>query len=145
GREPCVPVSWGDVATAFYSTGVENITVYIRRTTLLRSADVVQRLFGRLLRTPFAQRALAAVVHSLPEGPSPSQRARHRSIVWAHAVDSLGRPMRALLSTPDPYEFTASSALEIAWRIGLLRTPLGLVTPSQAFGADFVIGLPGCV
>jgi len=32
GDEPCVPVSWGDVATAFYSTGAGNITVYFRRT-----------------------------------------------------------------------------------------------------------------
>lgn len=34
GDEPCVPVSWGDVATAFHSTGVRNITVYFRRTKL---------------------------------------------------------------------------------------------------------------
>src|SRR5262249_6060094 len=40
GNEPCVPVSWGDVATAFHSTGVGNITVYFGRTKLLLSAEI---------------------------------------------------------------------------------------------------------
>ncbi len=43
GAEPCVPVSWGDVATAFHSPGVGNITVYFRRTKLFRSADSGRR------------------------------------------------------------------------------------------------------
>jgi hypothetical protein len=43
-----------------------------------------------------------------------------------------------------PYDFAANSALEIASRIDSLAVPLGLVTPFQAFGADFVLNLPGC-
>jgi hypothetical protein len=38
----------------------------------------------------------------------------------------------------------ACSALEIARRIISLPRALGLVTPSWAFGADFVLSLPGC-
>jgi hypothetical protein len=38
----------------------------------------------------------------------------------------------------------ANSALEIASRISHLQDPLGLVTPFQAFGADFVLSLPEC-
>jgi short subunit dehydrogenase-like uncharacterized protein len=144
GGEPCVPVSWGDVATAFYSTGVADITVYFQRTTLLRSADVLGRLFKPLLASRFGQKGLAAIVYSLPEGPSQAERFGHRATVWAEAIDSLGRSARAGLSTPDAYDFTANSALEISSRIGALPVPLGLVTPSQGFGADFVLSLPGC-
>jgi hypothetical protein len=43
-----------------------------------------------------------------------------------------------------PYDFTANSALEISSRISSLPAGLGLVTPSLAFGADFVLSLPGC-
>jgi len=60
------------------------------------------------------------------------------------AMDALGRSSKAILSTPDPYDFTANSALEIASRVTALPVPLGLVTPSQAFGPDFVLSLPGC-
>ena len=144
GDEPCVPVSWGDVATAFHSTGVGNITVYFRRTKLLRSADILGKLFGPLLRSRIGQRGLAAIVRSLPEGPSQAERIGHRGTIWAEAIDGSGRSSKATLSTPDGYDFAANSALEISSRISSLPAALGLVTPSQAFGADFVLSLPGC-
>jgi short subunit dehydrogenase-like uncharacterized protein len=144
GDEPCVPVSWGDVATAFHSTGVGNITVYFRRTKLLRSADTLGKLFGPLLRSRIGQRGLAAIVRGFPEGPSQAERNGHRGTIWAEAIDRSGKSARASLSTHDPYDFTANSALEISSRISSLPVALGLVTPVQAFGPDFVLSLPGC-
>src|SRR5215470_8291065 len=144
GDEPCVPVSWGDVATAFRSTSVGDITVYFRRTKLLHSADILGKLLGPLLRSRFGQRGLTAMVRSFPEGPTQAERNRNRSTIWAQAIDPLGRSFTAILSTPDAYDFAANSALEIASRIISLPVPLGLVTPFQAFGADFVLSLPGC-
>jgi short subunit dehydrogenase-like uncharacterized protein len=144
GDEPCVPVSWGDVATAFHSTGVGNITVYFRRTTLFRLADVVAKVFGPLLRSRIGQRGLAAIVRSLPEGPSQAERIGHHGTIWTEAIDCYGKSSKARLFTPDAYDFTANSALEISSRVASLPVALGLVTPSQAFGADFVLSLPGC-
>ena len=144
GDEPCVPVSWGDVATAFHSTGVRNITVYFRRTKLLRSADILGKLFGPVLRSRIGQSGLTAIVRSLPEGPSQAQRIGRRATIWAEAIDCSGRSSKASLSTPDAYDFAANSALEISSKIRSLSAPLGLVTPFQAFGADFVLTLPGC-
>jgi short subunit dehydrogenase-like uncharacterized protein len=144
GNEPCVPVSWGDVATAFHSTGVGNITIYFRRSTLFRSADVLQRLFGPLLQSTAGQGALAALVRRFPEGPTRAERIGQHATIWAEAMESSGKTFRASLSTPDPYDFTANSALEIASRINALPAALGVVTPSRAFGADFVLSLPGC-
>src|SRR5262245_48479054 len=144
GDEPCVPVSWGDVATAFHSTGVGNITVYFRRTTLFRLADVVAKLFGPLLRSRIGQKGLAAIVRRFPEGPSQAERIGHRGMVLAEAIDCSGDSSKASLSTPDAYDFAANSALEISSRISSLPVALGLVTPSQAFGADFVLRFPVC-
>jgi len=144
GVEPYVPVSWGDVATAFHSTGLGNITVYFRRTKLLRSADILGKLFGPLLRSRLGQRGLGAIVRSLPEGPGEAERINNRPTIWAEAIDDSGKSFKASLSTPDAYDFTASSALEIASRITTMPAALGLTTPSQAFGADFVLSLPGC-
>jgi short subunit dehydrogenase-like uncharacterized protein len=50
GDEPCVPVSWGDVATAFHSTGVGNITVYSQRTKLLRSGRFSENCSGHYFK-----------------------------------------------------------------------------------------------
>jgi short subunit dehydrogenase-like uncharacterized protein len=65
-------------------------------------------------------------------------------MIWAKAIDCSGRSSKASLTTPDAYDFAANSALEISSRIGSLPAALGLVTPFQAFGADFVLSLPGC-
>ena len=118
--------------------------MYFRRTKLLRSADILGKLIGPLLRSRIGQRGLAAIVRTLPEGPSQVERIGHRSTVWAEAIDTSGGYSKAILSIPHPYEFTAGSALEIASRIISLPVALGLVTPFQAFGADFVLSLPGC-
>ena len=144
GAEQCVPVSWGDVATAFHSTGVGNITVYLRRTKLLGSVGIFGKPLGPLFRSRIGQKGLAAIVRRLPEGPTEAERNRQRSTIWAEAVDEPGKSAEAILSTPDAYDFAANSALEIASRIVSLPVPLGLVTPFQAFGADFVLSLPEC-
>ena len=144
GDEPCVPISWGDVATAFHSTGVGNITVYFRRTQLLRSADIAGRLFGPLLRGRLGQRVLAAIFRRFPDGANQAERNGRRATIWAEAIDPSGGSFRAILSTPDAYDFAANSALEISSRIVSLQVVLGLVTPFHAFGADFVLSLPGC-
>jgi short subunit dehydrogenase-like uncharacterized protein len=144
GKEACVPVSWGDVSTAFYSTCAGDITVYFRSTTLFRSADIAGKLLGPFLRSRLGQRGLNAIVRKFPEGPDQHQRSMQRSTLWAEAIADSGEASSAILSTPNAYDFAANSALEIASRLGRLQVPLGLVTPSQAFGPDFVLSLPGC-
>ena len=143
-KKLCIPVSWGDVATAFYSTGVGNITVYIRRPKLFLSGELLERLWRPLLRSRIGQSGLAGIVRMLPEGPSKNQKIVNRTRIVAEATDNSGRSVKAGLVTTDAYDFTAHSALAIATRIRALPSALGLVTPSQAFGADFVLTLPGC-
>ena len=46
-KESSPKIFWGDVATAFHSTGVGNITVYFRRTKLFRSADILGKLLTK--------------------------------------------------------------------------------------------------
>jgi len=84
------------------------------------------------------------MVRRLPEGPNEAERITNRGKIFAEATDGSGRSFKAILSTPDAYDFAAHRALEIASRIDALPNALGLVTPFQAFGADFVLTLPGC-
>lgn len=143
GDEPCLPVSWGDVATAFYSTGAGDVTTYFRRTAMLRAATIAQKYFGRILGTAGARRALTALMRRAPDGPGEAERRTRRVTIWCEATDAESTRVRATLSTPDPYDLTAALALEAAQRI--VRSPaLGLTTPSHAFGVDFVLGFEGC-
>ena len=123
-KESSSKIFWGDVATAFHSTGVGNITVYFRRTKLFRSADILGKLFGPLLRSRIGQKGLAAIVRRFPEGPNQTERSGHRSTIWAEAIGSAGKSFKAILTTPDAYDFAANSALEISSRITSLPAPL---------------------
>src|SRR5262249_9053325 len=107
-------------------------------------ADILGKLFGPLLRSRIGQRGLAGTRPQSSRRTQPSRKnIDHRSTIWAEAIDYSGRPSKASLSTPDAYEFTANSALEISSRISSLPVALGLVSPSQA-GGDFVLSLSGC-
>src|SRR5690606_15348700 len=75
-------IPWGDVSTAFYSTGIPNITVYLlRRQGRNRSFDAT-RLAMSLLRFPLVKGVLDKAVASFMQGPSDEERARGRCEIW---------------------------------------------------------------
>src|SRR5687767_10206871 len=51
-------IPWGDVSTAFHSTGIPNIEVYMSMRPSMRRAVVVSRWLGPLLRSAAVQRYL---------------------------------------------------------------------------------------
>ena len=121
-----------------------NITVYFRRTTLFQLSDVLAKLFGPVLRSGIGQRVLSAIVRKLPERPSESDRIANQSKILAERRTVREDPSGPACQLLMPTTYTALSVLEIASRITALPTALGLVTPFQTFGADFVLSLPGC-
>jgi short subunit dehydrogenase-like uncharacterized protein len=145
GPRPCLAVSWADVFTAYHTSGIPDIEVYLEVEPWQRALFLGSRYFAWLLRTPPWRMALEAQVRALPEGPSETERVRHRRVVVAAAGDGSGRRVVSRLRTPEAYSFTAVAAVEIAARVlrGELRT--GFQTPAQVYGPDFVLGIPGVV
>jgi len=145
GPRPGLVVSWADVHTAYYTTGIPNIEACLEVDPWERLAFQGSRSFAWLLRTPLWQSALRAQAELLPEGPTAAERAGHRRTLVAVAGDAAGRRAASRLRTPESYTFTASAALAIVERVlaGELRS--GFQTPAGMYGADFVLGLPGVV
>jgi short subunit dehydrogenase-like uncharacterized protein len=63
--------------------------------------------------------------------------------VWGEAVSAEGRRVVSRLRGPEGYTFTALAALACVRRVLAGQAPPGFQTPSRAFGADFVLELPG--
>jgi len=145
GRGPrtCVAIPWGDVSTAFHSTGIPNVEVYLAAPAALRWGLVASRYLGPLLGSPAVQSRLKKRVRSGAPGPSASARARAASIVWGEVTDASGQRARARLTAPEGYTLTASASVTIVERVLSGDAPPGFQTPSRAYGADFVLGLPG--
>ncbi len=138
-----VAIPWGDLATAYRTTGIPDITTWVgvgRRQ--LRSMRWLGRLRPLLAIGPL-RRALQAQIRRRVTGPDAETRARARSLLWGRAEAADGRAVEARLSTPEGYRLTAIAAVECARRVAAGELGPGAWTPSLAFGARFVDSLPG--
>ncbi len=136
-------VSWGDVATGYYTTGIPNIETYYEATPLVRGVLMANRYFGWMLRTSFWQAWLKAQADLLPAGPTAGERREARMVIVAEAEDDRGRRVASRLRTPEAYSFTAMSAAAIAERVVHGDLEVGFQTPARVYGADFVLSFGG--
>jgi len=136
-------IPWGDVATAFYSTGIGDIEVYVAVPAKTRRAMIASRYLGWLLRAAPVRALLLRAVRRRPPGPNVAARARGASRLWGEATDDDGRRVASRLTGPNGYTLTALTAVAAVERVlaGSVRT--GFQTPSLAFGADFVMEVEG--
>jgi len=136
-------IPWGDVATAYHTTGIPNIEVYVAVPLAVRAALRASRALGSLLATGAVKRALAARVRRGPAGPTADERARRSSHLWAEARDAAGQIAVARLRTPESYELTSMTALDLATRALRGEVAAGFQTPARACGPDYVLAFPG--
>ena len=137
-----VPIPWGDLVTAFHTTGIPNITTYFSM-----PPEQIKRLkqFGWLTNIvkirPIKHMALRYIDKNV-KGPDEQARETGRSYVWAKASDNHGNETEAWLETMEAYKLTALGSIRCVERV--LDSDLkGAFTPAGAFGADLVMELPG--
>jgi short subunit dehydrogenase-like uncharacterized protein len=145
GRGPskAITIPWGDVASAWHSTKIPDIEVYMAAHATLRLFSRASRWLGPLLASGPVQSTLRQQVAAGPRGPSDEERRRGRAYVWGEVEDEDGRRRVSRLVTPEPYTFTARAALTSVERVLAGAARAGFQTPSLAFGANFVLGIEG--
>jgi short subunit dehydrogenase-like uncharacterized protein len=143
GPAASVAVSWGDLATAFTTTGIANIDTYFEATPAVRSVVAANRLLGPLLGVPPAQAALQSMAGWLPRGPDAGERRARRAIIVAEAEEPSGRIARARLRTPEAYTLSAETAAVISAEVASGNCEPGFQTPARLFGPDFILGFEG--
>ncbi|MEM9292494.1 MAG: saccharopine dehydrogenase NADP-binding domain-containing protein [Acidobacteriota bacterium] len=139
GDRTCLTIPWGDVSTAYHSTGIPNIEVYAAMGSKQRLAAKLTRWFRPLMGTSIVQGYLLGKVRTGPAGPTDEQRTRGSAHVWGEARDEEGNIVSARLHTAEGYTLTALTALEAARRFVETPPEPGFYTPSKAFGADFIL------
>ncbi|WP_181686893.1 saccharopine dehydrogenase family protein [Halorhabdus salina] len=142
GPTHAVSAPMGDVSTAYYSTGIETIEVYLTAPEyaeyLLRTSSYV----SPLLAIPTVKRGLQALARALVTGPSERVRQRDRVSVWGEATDG-DRTVTSRLETPETYALTIDAATTALERIGSDTDLTGYQTPATAFGPAYVLDLDG--
>jgi short subunit dehydrogenase-like uncharacterized protein len=140
-----VSIPWGDVSTAWHSTGIPDVAVYMAVSPAQRRQMMLSRWLGWLLSSGFMQRRLLAKVKSGAAGPTDAQRASGASLLWGEVTDERGARLETRLRCPEAYTLTAMTAVECARRVLAGEVPPGFHTPSRAFGPDFITSFDGVV
>jgi short subunit dehydrogenase-like uncharacterized protein len=143
GPLEAVTIPWGDVATAFHSTGIPDVEVYTAMPAKRRRWLALTRFVAPILGLAPVQAYLRRRIQARPAGPSAERRARARTYLWGEATDDQGNRVVSRLQGPGGYDFTVQTALAIWRRVAGGEAPAGFQTPSRAYGADFVLGTPG--
>jgi short subunit dehydrogenase-like uncharacterized protein len=138
-----VTIPWGDVATAYHTTAIPNIEVYAAVPRRMRAGLRLSRNFGWLTAKPVVKSFLRKFVRAGEPGPTVHEREHGRSFVWGRADDGSGNAVEARLRGPDGYTLTAHSALLAVRKVLEGGAKPGFQTPALAFGANFVLEIPG--
>lgn len=136
-----VTIPWGDVATAYYSTGIPNIEVFTVVPPKNLKMMKLSRYLGWLLATKPVQDYLQKQIP--PGGPSDEERAKGKMLLWGEAMDLNGNRVESRMQGPEGYTFTALTALNIAEKILDGNFTPGFQTPAKAYGADLVMEIEG--
>lgn len=142
-RRRVISIPEGSVVTTGFSTEVPNVTAYLALPRLVRRLLRGTRYVQGLLTWPPLQRLLKRLVEYGPAGPTPEQRRRGRTVVWASARRGGGAPVTARLHGPDAYTITARVAVNALERVLGGTVKPGYQTPATAFGDDFVLDVAG--
>jgi short subunit dehydrogenase-like uncharacterized protein len=145
GRGPVTvtTIPWGDVSTAYHSTGIPDVEVYTRvpgrQVRMMRAT----RRLGWLLGSAPVQRMMKRSIQKGPPGPTPEQRAKGLSLLWGRVEDADGRRAVSRLRTPEGYTLTARTSVEAVRRVLAGEAPVGFQTPSRAWGPDWILQFDG--
>lgn len=139
GEKTVVSIPWGDLVTAYHTTGIPNITTFIAMPkAMARVNQALDPLISRVLEIPTVLRAAQKLAERVAKGPSPEERETGRSMLWARAADKKGNVKEAWLDTVEGYRLTAEGGVLAVEKI-LEKGVVGATTPALAFGADFVL------
>lgn len=131
---PCLSIAWGDVVTAYRSTGIPNIATWVQTIEYRGQPITDYARFKEILE------AGLAVGLPAPELESPV-----RIGIWGRVIDGRGSKAEAMLDLPDGYVLTATAACEITRRLldEEVHFEPGATTPSLLLGSEFILDLPG--
>jgi short subunit dehydrogenase-like uncharacterized protein len=141
GRVPTrvISVGWGDVSTAYHSTGIPNVTVYMSFPESMVRTMRMTRYFGLLLYTRPVKNYIKWLIGKiLVSGPSRAQNENGFSLLIAEVTDGK-QTFRAKMRTPEAYYLTSLTSVEIMKRILSSEFKPGFQTPSKVYGADFIL------
>lgn len=138
GKKMAMTIPWGDVSTAFYTTEIPNIEVYIpaspRLIKRLRRLNWIRFIFN----WQWVQNKLKAKIETQSEGPDDKERDNNPTYVWGEVSNGRGDRKEMRIKVKNGYSVTAEGAVEMAVYTLEHAEKGGFYTPSRLYGAKLV-------
>jgi len=119
GPVDSVPVSFGDLVTAWKSTGIPNISMFVN----------------------MKKNVLPAGVAAVAEGPSLEERTANPASFVVEVTGIDGTVVRARMDTVNGYTYTPMVAIEALRLLAAGQAKFGFQTPATVFGAGFAASI----
>ena len=100
GERHAMTIPWGDVYTAFVSTGVPNIEVFMAMSPARIAQVRRMRFLAPIMGLKPVQAYMKSRIDKNVPGPSDEKRASTRSELWGEVVSADGRRVSATMSGP---------------------------------------------
>lgn len=141
-KKSFVSIPWGDVSTAYYSTGIPNITLYYgahpKSIKRLKKMNAIKWIFG----LGFVQGIIKHNIDKKITGPAKETRETARTFIWGEVRDEEGNVARGELRTIEGYNLTTRSVIKVMQKMQQKPLEKGFLTPSRAFGMDYILEFP---
>jgi short subunit dehydrogenase-like uncharacterized protein len=143
GEKLAMTIPWGDVSTAYRTTGIGNIEAYVpispRRLAGIRRLNYLRWA----LRIRAVQAFMKSRIDAGTPGPDAALRERTPTYVWGEARAADGSVKTARIVTANGYTVTVHASLGVVARLLAGGVAPGSITPARLLGARFVETLPG--
>ena len=143
GKRLAVTIPWGDVFTAYISTGIPDIEVYMSAPPSSIMQMKRMRMLKPLLAMHWVQNLMKKRIEKSVTGPEIDERQKTQMQLWGEARTADGRSVSATMTTPNGYDVTVTASLGIVEYLLENDVEGGFYTPSLLMGADYASSLPG--
>ncbi|MBL6446048.1 saccharopine dehydrogenase NADP-binding domain-containing protein [Fulvivirga sp. 29W222] len=139
-----VGISWGDISSAYFSTGIPNIEVFTGSSEKQIKALRWSHRLGFLLKVKWVKALLKKQVDKKPAGPTAEKRGKSNTYLWGKVESTNGKTYEARLKTPNGYTLTAKATLLFANKILNKDFKAGFQTPALVYGSNVIFEIEGC-
>ncbi len=139
----CSSLPWGDVATAYYTTGIPNIESFYALPDSTARALRWGAILDPLMRSPSLRDFIRRRIDRTAKGPDDKEQGENEIYIWGKVWNESGKAAEARMRCPEPYRLTAQTSLLIIQKIlqGNFRT--GFQTPAGCYGPDLIMEIEG--
>ncbi|MEA1881865.1 MAG: saccharopine dehydrogenase NADP-binding domain-containing protein [Candidatus Marinimicrobia bacterium] len=143
GPMNAITIPWGDVYTAYHSTGIPNIEVYFPKSPKGAAQLRKRQKYMKLMKINWIRKFVLNRIDKTWKSNTAEQRAVAKSFVWGEVKNANGEKIEGRFTTVDGYDLTASGTVEVAQYLLDDHNKSGYYTPSLLMGKDLIEKMPG--